>query len=195
MKTTVHLVRHGEVHNPTGVFYGRIPGFKLSENGRNQVKKLGKHLSNRSIKKIYASPLDRTKETAAIIQEFFPTIPVSYDERLIEVGSPVQGKPMAELIPSQWNFYIEEFIAQGGESLEDIWKRMSSFFSEVVPLHDNEEIIVVSHGDPIMITAASYQGLPLRFESIRNSVYIETAQGMQLLFDGHTVIMDHIQPV
>ena len=45
-RTVVHLLRHGEVHNPDGVLYGRIPGFRLSENGRDQADIVAKALAD-----------------------------------------------------------------------------------------------------------------------------------------------------
>ena len=42
--TVVHLMRHGEVHNPTGVLYGRIPDFHLSELGRTMAERVAEHV-------------------------------------------------------------------------------------------------------------------------------------------------------
>ena len=68
--TIVHLLRHGEVDNPTGVLYGRLPGFRLSERGRAMAEMVAEHLAGadgarRDLVHLVASPLQRAQETAA----------------------------------------------------------------------------------------------------------------------------------
>src|SRR5688572_20018142 len=63
----VHLVRHGEVANPQRVIYGRLPGFVLSVRGRTEAEQAARRLQEREVGAIYASPLERTVETATII--------------------------------------------------------------------------------------------------------------------------------
>lgn len=191
MKAKVHLVRHGEVHNPEQLFYGRIPGYVLSEQGKQEVHALGNHLKTIPTVKIYASPLDRTKQTAAILAEYFPGIDIVYDERIIEVGSPLEGKPFREV--EGFNFYDEQYTSQGGETLEAVKGRMLSFFQDVVPFHENEDIIVVSHGDPIMITRSVYMKNDVSIEDLRGGYYIHTAHGVGLTFEDEAVsVMDII---
>ena len=62
--TTVHLVRHGEVENPRGILYGRIPGYHLSEEGRMMAKAAADFLAPRDVTVLRTSPLDRARETA-----------------------------------------------------------------------------------------------------------------------------------
>ncbi|MGC5413433.1 histidine phosphatase family protein, partial [Streptomyces sp. DT225] len=62
--TVVHLMRHGEVHNPEGVLYGRRPGYHLSELGRQMADRVAEHLEKRDITYAVASPLERAQETA-----------------------------------------------------------------------------------------------------------------------------------
>src|SRR5438128_1912666 len=131
-KSTIYLVRHGDVHNPKQVLYGRIPGFDLSQLGKQQAARLGKHLSAKPITAVYASPLERTRQTAAIVTSFLPSIPVVYDERLLEVRSPMEGRPLAEFTPHHFNFYSDELIALGGESMTDVWERMEQMLTDVV---------------------------------------------------------------
>lgn len=188
--TTIYLVRHGEVHNPENLIYGRIPGYRLNENGRKQAELLGKFLSTKTIQAIYASPLQRANETAHILSSFLPPAPFSHDERLIEVGSPLQGKPTAifeTISPIKFNFYLDEYIQQGGESIETIWKRMSTALTDIQQKHEGQEVVAVSHGDPIMITRAFHRGEPLAVESIRGDYYVGHTRGIQLTFTGKSV--------
>lgn len=62
--TVVHLMRHGEVHNPEGILYGRLPGYHLSELGRQMADRVAEHLADRDITHVVASPLERAQETA-----------------------------------------------------------------------------------------------------------------------------------
>lgn len=195
MKTTIHLVRHGEVHNPEQIFYGRLPGYFLSENGIQQVHTLGKHLRNKKIKKIYASPLERTKQTAQIIAEYVPSVEIIHDERLIEVGSPTQGQLIHALAQHDFNFYHDDYRGNG-ESINDIINRMISAIDEFATNHSGEEIVAVSHGDPIMITRAYYKkNKTVEFKHLRSGRYIETAQGITLTFQDGSVTVSDIIPV
>lgn len=187
MRTTIYLVRHGEVYNPNRVVYGRIPGFFLSETGRKQAEKLGAHLSQKKLSAIYASPLERTHETATYIHSHHGHLDIIHDERIIECYTPLEGESIEVVEKNNWNFYEPQFLEKGGESLEDIWNRMADFFTEIVQRHAGEEIAVVSHGDPIMISAARHTGKPLAIESIRGIAYVETAKGFEVLFEGEKV--------
>jgi broad specificity phosphatase PhoE len=65
--TVVHLLRHGEVHNPEGVLYGRLPGYQLSERGQQMALRAAEALSGHDIAVVTASPLERAQQTAAPI--------------------------------------------------------------------------------------------------------------------------------
>lgn len=181
--TTIYLVRHGEVHNPNKVFYERIPGFHLSELGKTQAHALGKHLSSQQITHVYASPLERTQETAQIITSYISNLTIFPDERLIEVSSVKRGLKIAEMEKERWNFYKPKYTKLGGEKLSDVWKRMSHFFREKMLKHKGEEIVVVSHGDPVMISMIKHKGKRLSVSAIRSTPYVQTANGFRFEFD------------
>src|SRR6201995_5017442 len=88
--TVVHLLRHGEVENPRGVIYGRIPGFGLSEDGRMMAKAAADFLAERDVVAIFTSPLERARETAEPLSERFSLEPI-VDERLIEPWNHFEG--------------------------------------------------------------------------------------------------------
>lgn len=182
-KTTIYLVRHGDVHNPEGIFYERIPGFQLSDLGKRQAHALGKFLSQKTPAAIYASPLERTQETARIIASYQKDIAISFDQRLLEVSSIKRGKKQVDLALERWNFYKPEYTKLGGERLSDIWRRMNYFFKEAVGKHRGHEIVVVSHGDPIMISMIKHQGKRLSLGAIRGEEYVQTAKGYTLTYD------------
>ena len=57
-KTTIYLMRHGHVHNPQNILYGRLPGFSLSEMGIGQAQAAGEWLADKPISAIYSSPME-----------------------------------------------------------------------------------------------------------------------------------------
>ncbi|MDN5895744.1 MAG: histidine phosphatase family protein, partial [Nocardioides sp.] len=58
-KTSVHLLRHGEVHNPQGVLYGRMPGYHLSDRGREMAEVVAGAIRTRDVTHLRVSPLER----------------------------------------------------------------------------------------------------------------------------------------
>ena len=81
-RTTVHLLRHGEVHNPGKILYGRLPDFHLSDLGRQMADLAAHALATRDVAQVWSSPLDRAQETAAPLVEQFCVTPI-LDERII----------------------------------------------------------------------------------------------------------------
>ncbi|MCW2709073.1 MAG: hypothetical protein JWM22_2915, partial [Frankiales bacterium] len=90
MRTTVHLLRHGEVFNPTGVLYGRLPGFRLSDDGRQMAVEASLALKGRDVTEVVASPLLRAQETAEPIADVFG-LGITTDDRLIESENHFEG--------------------------------------------------------------------------------------------------------
>src|ERR1700691_6531692 len=88
--TIVHLVRHGEVANPTRVLYGRLPGFRLSEDGQLMAKAAADFLAGRDVTVLRSSPLERARQTAEPIAAQLG-LPVEVDERLIEPWNHFEG--------------------------------------------------------------------------------------------------------
>ena len=89
--TVVHLLRHGEVHNPTGVLYGRLPGYHLSELGLKMADRIAEHLTGEDVTHLVSSPLERAQQTAAPAATALD-LPVHIDDRIIEAGNVFEGK-------------------------------------------------------------------------------------------------------
>lgn len=136
----VFLVRHGEYTNQLGILPGRLP-VELSENGISQIEKVRDYLNRFDIKKIYSSPVLRSKQTSEIISE--NNIPIIYDKRLMEVFTAYQG---------YWEInYINTYGHRselGGESQEEVLARMVEFFDEALKNSDGN-FVISSHGDPL----------------------------------------------
>ena len=128
MRTVVHLLRHGEVENPTGVLYGRLPGFGLSETGHRMARDAAEAVKGRDVTHLVASPLQRAQETAAPIAEVFG-LPVATDERLIESSNHFEGKTFgvgdgALKHPANWPFLWNPFTPSWGEPYQVVAQRM-----------------------------------------------------------------------
>jgi broad specificity phosphatase PhoE len=155
--TRIHFIRHGEVHNPQGTFYGRLPRFSLSPEGRRQAEAAARFLAGRPIVAIYSSPMLRARQTARAIAALHPVpqstrdgVPrfrVRISQLLNEVHVPIQGLPLSEGIARGWDLYTGN--QPPNESVEDILNRMLQFTSKVRQRHPGREVVAVTHGDPI----------------------------------------------
>ena len=111
--TTVWLARHGEVHNPAELLYGRLPRMRLSPEGQRQARKLAEFLAPRPLAAIYSSPLLRARRTAAAILERQPGLGrVRIDADLIEVRTRWQGEPLQALVIWERDPYIAMLASQ-----------------------------------------------------------------------------------
>jgi len=156
LKTNLYLIRHGEVENPEGIEYMRLPGFGLSKKGREQMLTLSKKLKNKSIDLIYASPLQRTKESAKILSENISSkkIPIKYSQELLEANyKKWQGIKRNERNKKELDGYWKDPIKYSailGESLVCIQKRMTKKIIEIADKYPGRNIAILSHCDPIM---------------------------------------------
>lgn len=146
-KTILHLMRHGQVENPAVIRYGRLPGYHLSAEGRQMVEKQVSFFQTRAISHIYASPLERTQQTATILGIALPALPISLDSRLLEVKTAKKFEGQSRDL----GFYIPDHSTADAESKQDIIDRLSQFIEATIVAHHGQEVIAVSHGDPIAL--------------------------------------------
>jgi broad specificity phosphatase PhoE len=151
--TVVHLMRHGEVENPTGVLYGRLPGYHLSELGRRMADRVAEHLADRDITHVVASPLERAQETAAPIAKAHG-LDLAADTRLIEADNIFQGKTFgvgdgALRKPANWKYLTNPFRPSWGEAYVDIVVRMMQALEAAKDRARGHEAVLVSHQLPI----------------------------------------------
>ncbi|THA25113.1 histidine phosphatase family protein [Streptomyces sp. RKND-216] len=157
--TVVHVVRHGEVHNPEGILYGRLPGYHLSDLGRRMADRVAEHLADRDIVHAVASPLERAQETAAPTAKALG-LDLATDERLIEAGNRFQGKTFgvgdgALRSPANWRHLRNPFRPSWGEPYIDQVVRMSGAVEAAKNAARGHEAVCVSHQLPIW-TLRSY---------------------------------------
>jgi broad specificity phosphatase PhoE len=160
MNTVVHFVRHAGLLNPDGTVPGRMPGFHLSEEGKKQAKKVGEHLKTRPIKLIFTGPLERAYETANIISKSLPKATITHVFDLNEVdASPWQAYKLEELFTNNaYESYLNEPDTNlVPENINSLAERMKKFAEKLCKEHAGEEIICVSHTDPIVALRLSLE--------------------------------------
>ncbi|HEY4224943.1 MAG TPA: histidine phosphatase family protein [Pseudolysinimonas sp.] len=159
----IHLVRHGEVHNPTGVLYGRLPEFHLSELGRQMAALAAKSMKGRAIVRVTASPLTRTRESAQPwLDEFH--LPLNIDDRLIEPSNQFEGVNIRRALrknPLLARRLINPWRPSWGERFVSIAARMMDVVAAAHDSVDSGEVVLVSHQLPIWMVARTVQGKPL----------------------------------
>ena len=157
VETTLYLMRHGEVHNPKHILYGRMPNYFLSKTGEQQAHSAGKWLANKNISAIYCSPMERTQQTADIVAEYQDKLTPRVDERIIEVHTPHDGRPTVELEAIGWDLYT------GNEPPYEvpitILERVHDFFDYVIQAHKGESVVAVAHGDILVFPWLHAQGV------------------------------------
>ena len=161
-QTIVHLLRHGEVHNPGGVLYGRLPGFHLSELGRAMAQRVADSVADRDIVHIRVSPIERVRETAAPLAAARGLEPV-VDERLIESSNVFQGKRFGPgwtslAHPKSWVHLWNPLRPSWGEPYQQVAARMRSAVIDARDSARGHEAVVVSHQLPIWILRLSAEG-------------------------------------
>jgi broad specificity phosphatase PhoE len=154
--TVVHLLRHGEVHNPAGVLYGRRDGFHLSELGKQMAEKVAESIQDRDIVHLRSSPLERARETAAPLA-LARGLDVVTDERVIEStnvfeGISFGGGAKALRNPKLWRHLWNPIKPSWGEPYKDIVQRMMAAVHEARVAAAGHEAVIVSHQLPIWTT-------------------------------------------
>ena len=163
--TTVHLVRHGEVHNPERILYGRLPGYRLSARGEQMAQRVGAHLAGADVALVRSSPLLRAQQTAAPIAAAHD-LEISTDQRLIESGNRFEGQRMghgdAKLTdPRNWRWFVNPFRPSWGEPYREQVARVVSAVHEARAEAEGREAVLVLHQLPIWVTRRSAEGKPL----------------------------------
>ena len=162
------LIRHGQTPTTGVELYGRKPGVHLSEVGVGQAEKVAERISEmnqRAIAAIYASPLERTRETAMPISKTVG-IPIKRNRGLIELDvGDWTGRKLSQLRKLKaWSTvqkYPSGFRFPNGESFVQMQTRMSQTVDGLVATHPGKTVIAVSHADPIRALIAHAMGTHL----------------------------------
>jgi len=167
----VLLVRHGKTPTTGKVLPGRAPGLHLSDEGRAQAEAVGARMAamvatgRRAPVAVYASPLERTMETARPIARQLG-LRVRSDRGLLECefGAWTVARLTSLAKKPEWRQvqqWPSGFRFPGGESFLEMQERMSSAIARLIEIHPGETVVAVSHADPIKAAVASAAGTPL----------------------------------
>ncbi len=163
--TRLVLVRHGVTAHTGPLLSGRMPGIDLSDKGIEQAKAAADRLRALTISTVYASPIERTTQTASyiaaavglVVQPLPGVIEADYGDwtggKISDLAKTDEWK-VVQAAPSRAVF-------PGGESLRAMQSRMVDALDAVVAAHPHETVVVVSHADPIKSAIAHYTGMHL----------------------------------
>ena len=150
------FLRHGQAKNNTErILAGRTLGIPLTEVGIKQAKSIAKYLKSLKIDTIYSSPIERALTTADIIAKN-NSIEYKIDNRLIEIDmGKFTGMPYDEIFATHGNVFLKfyegetEIAHNGVETFTEVKKRVLDMVDYVIKQHTNENVLLVTHMDPI----------------------------------------------
>ncbi len=160
-RTIIHLLRHGEVFNPEGVLYGRLPGYELSDLGHQMAATVAESLKGNDITHIVASPLVRAQQTAEPTAKLLD-LPIATDERVIEAANKFEGLKVgvgagAFAKPRYWPWLWNPLRPSWGEPYSEIADRMRAAVADLRKTAAGHEGLIVSHQLPVWIARRSFE--------------------------------------
>jgi broad specificity phosphatase PhoE len=160
------LVRHGRVHNPDKIFYGRLPGFALSSEGLREARCAAQTLSREPLAAVYTSPLLRARQTARAIQACHGHLRIRTSALLTEVYSPYEGQPTNVVNALGGDVYSGS--APPYEQPQDIVRRLQKFVRRIRRHFAGRQVVAVTHGDVITFMLLWVNDLPTKPQYKRN---------------------------
>jgi broad specificity phosphatase PhoE len=164
--TTIWLVRHGHVHNPNQIIYGRMPRFRLSDRGLAEARAAGRAMAGIPIDVAYSSPLLRARQTAREILAHHPGVKLRVTPLLLEVHTLFEGRDGLEGDRRGGDYYTG--VGPPYEQPADILARVLTFFANARKRHPGGNVLAVTHGDVLIFTMIWARGLPVTAESKLN---------------------------
>ena len=154
-RTVVHLLRHGEVENPQGVLYGRLPGFHLSALGEQMAERAAQALAGADLAAVIASPLERAQQTAQPIAAKH-NLPIQGEPLIIEAENIFEGQRVSVgdgvlRQPRTWRHLWNPFRPSWGEPYDVVARRMRAAIEDARQRAEGREAVLVSHQLPIWI--------------------------------------------
>lgn len=194
-RATVHLLRHGEVDNPQGILYGRLPGFRLSARGRAMADLAAQHLADRDVTVLASSPMERAQETAAPLVAQFG-IPLRIDDRLIEAENAFEGQRFhaaKTLVPAAWPRLVNPIRPSWGEPYVQIAARMRAVVQAARAAAGGREAVLVGHQLPIEILRRSVEGKRLWHDPRRRKCRLASVTSLHFR-DGQLSSVTYAEP-
>ena len=189
-QTIVHLLRHGEVHNPEKILYGRLPGYRLSADGEAMAEKAAAWFAGRDVTYLVASPLERAQQTAQPLARTLE-LPVHTDDRLIEAGNAFEGLRVGVgdgvlRAPRHWWKLRNPFRPSWGEPYVEIAARMLAAVEAARDAARGHEAALVSHQLPIWTLRLHLEGRRYAHDPRRRQCAL--ASVTSVTYDGDKVV-------
>ena len=188
--TTIYLLRHGVYENKKNVNPFRLPNFPLSDEGKKQINEIADYLKDKNISAIYSSPILRTKQSAEIIGKALDK-KTNYSSLIVEVNSPFEGMDLDKYhaMRDKTGIYKNpDYLNNSGETIKQIYDRMEKFLEIILEKHKGENILIVSHGDPINFLLYGIVEKDLNRYYKKTLSYIPKGGICQLKFEGKDLI-------
>jgi broad specificity phosphatase PhoE len=196
-RTVLHLVRHGEVFNPAGVLYGRLPDYHLSDVGREMADRVACELAERDVVHLRCSPLERARETMAPLAEALG-LPVAIDDRLLEAANYLEGLkvsfPSTLRTPKNWRHFRNPLTPSWGEPYKAIVARMRAAMKDAREAASGHEAVIVSHQLPIWMARCDAEGRRLIHDPRRRDCSLASITSFSYL-DGRVSSVIYREPV
>lgn len=197
-KAIVHLLRHGLVENPTGVLYGRMPGFHLSEVGRQMAEKVAAYTADFDLAHLRCSPLERTRETMAPILARHPHLEPVIDERVIEAANKLEGRVFSANVssfkdPKVWWYLRNPLRPSWGEPYKSIVARMNAAIRDAAYAADGHEAMIVSHQLPIWMARSAAEGRRLVHDPRNRECTVASLTSFTVI-DGRIAGVSYVEP-
>jgi broad specificity phosphatase PhoE len=161
-RSVVHLLRHGEVYNPEGVLYGRLPGYRLSDLGEQMAQRAADALADHDIAAVISSPMERAQQTAEPIAQLHGH-DIGIEPLAIEADNIFEGQRVSVgdgvlRQPATWRHLWNPFRPSWGEPYDDVASRMRQAILNTRDLARGREAVLVSHQLPIWIARLDAEG-------------------------------------
>ena len=198
ISSTVHVMRHGEVHNPESILYGRQPGWRLSERGIAMAQAVADWSKELSLGAIHASPLERAQQTAAPIAQLH-NLEIKSDDRLIEAANIFEGKPFGVgdgvlRQPSAWRHLWNPWRPSWGEPYKEQIARMQAAIEHARVSAGGKDALVVSHQLPIWILRSSVEGRPMLHDPRKRQCSLASVTSLHFDASGKVVGLTYSEP-
>lgn len=196
--STVHVLRHGEVHNPESILYGRQPGWRLSQRGHEMAEAVARWSAVLSLGAIHSSPLERAQQTAAPIAAHH-ALNIATDDRLIEAANIFEGKPFGVgdgvlKQPSAWRHLWNPWRPSWGEPYVEQVARMKAAVENARLSAGGKDALVVSHQLPIWILRSSVEGRPFLHDPRKRQCSLASVTSLHFDASGKIVGLTYSEP-
>jgi broad specificity phosphatase PhoE len=195
----IHFVRHGEVHNPDGVLYGRLPGFGLSARGEAMALLAAEELlaTTPQVGPIISSPLERAVASAEPIARLLKR-EATVDDALVEASSRLEGGQFAMKLsivakPAAWRYLVNPFRPSWGEPFVEVLQRTKGMFERFREEPPAGDVVLVGHQLPIWLMHRSVTGRPLFHDPRRRRCSLSSITSFQWK-DGTLHEVDYREP-